>query len=230
MTILFNANPRSAYLAGFFHGTHTLADLLAQGDFGLGALDRNDGELVVLDGRGYRAAEDGTTAELPPDATTPYAAVLPFTAADGFDVAETTVQAFERQVAAHLPLDNRIWALRIDGRFDWVTAGAGEPQHEPYRPMSEVFGEYSWIRHEQTSGTLVAFACPPVLDGINLVGFHYHWLSDDHRQGGHVADFSLVRARVEAAEATRCVVDIPMPARARSTTSSAPTPAPATAR
>ena len=52
MTTLYNANVRAAYVAGDYDGVATIDQVAAHGGFGLGALDRNDGELVILDGAG----------------------------------------------------------------------------------------------------------------------------------------------------------------------------------
>ena len=67
--------------------------------------------------------------------------------------------------------------------------------------------------HNQTwtnpTGTLVAFHCPIYLSGIDYVGGHYHWLSDDHRHGGHVADFTTQRVTVQACETHRYTTELP---------------------
>lgn len=210
MTALFNANTRSAYQAGYYDGAFTMAEVLAHGDFGLGALDRNDGELVVLDGQAWRTAEDGATARLGPADSTPYATVVPFTAERSLQLeGAADAKAFEQFIAASVPLENRIWALKIRGRFEHVVAGASGPQHTPYRPLAEVFATYTMHRHEAIDGTLVAFACPVFLTGVDYVGFHYHLLSDDHERGGHVVDFATGAVTIELCEASSYQVALP---------------------
>jgi hypothetical protein len=49
-----------------FDGIRTVTELEYQADFALGALDHNDGELVVLGGAAWRPASDGRTALLAP--------------------------------------------------------------------------------------------------------------------------------------------------------------------
>lgn len=73
MTRLFNANTRSAYQAGYYTGYFTIADILTHGDTGLGALDGNDGELLINSGTAWRTAADGTTHRLAPETTSPFA-------------------------------------------------------------------------------------------------------------------------------------------------------------
>jgi len=60
-----------------------------------------------------------------------------------------------------------------------------------------------------TTGTLIAFHCPIYLTGIDYVGAHYHWLSDDRTHGGHVADFTTADVTVEACEADSYTTQLP---------------------
>ena len=32
----------------------------------------------------------------------------------------------------------------------------------------------------------MAFRCPPYVNGVNVVGYHWHFLSDDKQKGGHI--------------------------------------------
>jgi acetolactate decarboxylase len=50
--------------------------------------------------------------------------------------------------------------------------------------------------YENISGTLVALYCPDYVSGINLYGWHIHFISSDGSKGGHVLD-----AVIECAEA-----------------------------
>lgn len=209
MTTVYTANTRAAYRAGAYDGTHTIDELRRHGSFGLGALDHNEGELVMVDGRAYRTDRDGTTAELDRSATTPYAVVLPFepTRLDSVPTrgAKTRLEA---QLAQTLPTARRGWAVRIRGVFAYVDAGAGGWQPAPYRPLHEVFAEYNWLRHNQTTGSLVGLAMPECFSSIDVPGFHFHWLSDDRLQGGHVTDYVAEDIRVEVCETTTFTFDI----------------------
>lgn len=53
MATVFTVKTRAAYRAGPYDGTHTIDELRRHGTFGLGAIDHNDGEFVMLDGRTY---------------------------------------------------------------------------------------------------------------------------------------------------------------------------------
>lgn len=209
MATLFTVNTRAAYRAGAYDGTHAIDELRRHGTFGLGATDHNDGEFVMVDGRAYRTSLDGTTTELDDWTTTPYAAVLPFEAVPIRSAPTRGAKTpFEDQLAQTLLTAGRGWAVRIHGTFSYVEAGASAWQPTPYRPLHEVFPEYNWIRHDQTTGTLVGVAMPDCFSGIDVPGFHFHWLSDDRLQGGHVTDYVADDVRADACEMTTFTFDL----------------------
>jgi acetolactate decarboxylase len=156
---------------------------------------------VIDRGVAYRSGADGVTAGLAPDATSPYATVIPFAAEERFALdGALHREAFEAELGRRLPLANRIWALRIEGRFEHVTAGASERQRPPFRPLAAVMPAYRTITGRDVTGTLVAFHCPVVLTGVDYVGGHYPWLPDDRAGGGHVFGFATREVTVEACE------------------------------
>src|SRR5262249_50869 len=77
--VLFQASTIAALLDGAYDGDLTFGELAEHGDLGLGTLNGLDGEMIALDGRFYRAAVDGTVAEVPPGERTPFAVVTAFT-------------------------------------------------------------------------------------------------------------------------------------------------------
>jgi acetolactate decarboxylase len=183
---------------------------MTHGNTGLGALDGNDGELVIDQGVAWRSAADGTTHQLDGAATSPYATVIPFSAEHHLDLdQQLDSESFEDYLAEALPLRNRIWALRIHGTFTTITAGASLRQPEPTRRLAEVMNEYRRHTWCNTSGTLVGFHCPIYLSGIDYVGAHYHWLSDDHQEGGHVFAFTTSQVTIEACQAHAYMTQLP---------------------
>lgn len=64
-------NEHAALSVFVYAGTHTVGELRRHGTVGLGALDRNDGEFVMVDGLAHPTAREGTTIELADSATTP---------------------------------------------------------------------------------------------------------------------------------------------------------------
>ena len=64
--VLFQASTIGALLDGAYVGDVTIGELSEHGDLGLGTLNGIDGEMIVLDGRFYRADVDGAINEIDP--------------------------------------------------------------------------------------------------------------------------------------------------------------------
>lgn len=207
---LFQTSTIQALLGGGFDGDVTIEELLEHGDMGLGTLNGLDGELIVLDGQAWKANLDCTLVRVDPSSKTPYAVVVPFvprqpvTLRGPFPDAELKQRLPHRVGEAERPT-----AIRIDGRFDSVRVRSVPKQEPPYPPLADV------IAHEQVedlvdvSGTLVGFLFPDALDGIEMVGSHLHFASDDRGRGGHVLNFTLREATAYLDEATQLHVELP---------------------
>jgi acetolactate decarboxylase len=107
---------------------------------------------------------------------------------------------FEARLDAWLPGANRMFALRVHGRFARVVAGASDAQVAPYRRFAEVYPEYNLIPRDGLRGTLVGFRMPAVMRDISRQGYHFHLLSEDRQAGGHVDDEVIDDVEVEAQE------------------------------
>lgn len=182
-----------ALLAGAYDGQVPCAEMLEHGDFGLGTFDRLDGEMIVLDGTVYQVRADGRVLTPPPAATTtPFAAVCSFRSeasvvlGPGFDL-----PAVEAAVNAAVPNENVFCAVRVRGHFARVKARSVPPQTKPYLPLAEAAKEQAVFEFEDVRGTLVGFRCPPFTAGVNVPGYHLHFLSDDRARGGHVLELEV---------------------------------------
>ncbi|SFJ47881.1 acetolactate decarboxylase [Planctomicrobium piriforme] len=179
----------NALMLGQFDGTLPLGELLKLGDFGLGTFDHLDGELIALDGKIYQARSDGTVHECGPEMTTPFAVVTPFNR----DVTVPcppvgSLEQLEQVLATLLPQENVFVAIRVDAKFASISLRAVGRQEPPYRPLTEVVAHQSEWTRENLNGTLVGIRCPKWVTGISVPGYHWHFLSADHKVGGHVFD------------------------------------------
>lgn len=197
-------------LAGAYDGQWPCSLLERYGDLGIGTFHRLDGEMIVLDGVVYQIKADGRVIRPTGALTTPFATVAPF-------APDVTVRlpggcAYEGMKAFldhEVGNRNAFWALRVEGRFPAMRVRSVPPQDEPYRPLAELIGEQSVFDLENVTGTLVGFRCPPFVKGINVPGYHLHFLSDDRSSGGHVLDFRLERGRAEIGLYRRFLLMLP---------------------
>ena len=208
--VLFQASTIAALLDGAYDGDVTFAELAEHGDLGLGTLNALDGEMIALDGRFYRADIDGLVEEISPQERTPFAALAWF---------EPSVErAIEgplghEQLLAELDAvaadPEASCALRIDGEFDFVRARSVPRQLPPYRPLSEVVADQHVFELSDVAGTLVGFRFPAYAAGIEVGGYHLHFISADRERGGHVLEAGIRDAVAQFDLAGELHVELP---------------------
>ncbi len=203
----------AALAADEYVGVAPLRDVLAGGDFGIGTFDHLDGEMIVLDGKIYQALADGTVRPADLDSTTPFAAVT-FFAADGQldNISAATLDDLDQQLDRKLPHRNSPYALRINGTFAAITIRSVPAQSPPFKPLVEVVKHQATWQHRNLRGTLVGLRCPEWMGTLNVSGYHWHFLSDDHQIGGHLLDCEFTGATLDYDECTSVVIHIPQTA------------------
>ena len=188
----------SALMVGRYDGVMPISELLRRGGFGVGTLDHLDGELILLDGKAYQVRGDGAVLEVASDRSTPFAVVTPFVPDGEFSCPQVASLAeLDAKLDDALPQRNNFVAIRIDGRFAALTLRSVHRQEPPYRPLGEVARSQTVWTCEDKVGTLVGIRCPVWVGGLNVPGYHWHFLSDDRKIGGHVLDCRLREARLK---------------------------------
>jgi acetolactate decarboxylase len=187
----------NALMIGRYDGVMPIPVLLRHGDFGLGTLDHLDGELIVLDGRAYQVRGDGAVVRVGSHRSTPFATVTRFEQDGDFPCPRIgSLSDLEVGLDDALRPTNNFLAVRVDGRFAPITLRSVQRQEPPYRPLGEVVKGQSVWTHEEVSGTLVGIRCPVWVGGLNVPGYHWHFLSDDRTIGGHVLDCRVREGRL----------------------------------
>ena len=179
----------NAMMIGRYDGVMRVSELLLHGDFGIGTLDHLDGELIILDGRAYQVRGDGVVEGVEPGRSTPFAVVTWFDREGEFPCPQVAgLKDLDALLDDALPQRNSFVAIRVDGRFASITLRSVHRQEPPYRPLAEVAESQSVWTHADLGGTLVGVRCPSWVVGLNVPGYHWHFLSDDRKVGGHVLD------------------------------------------
>ncbi len=190
--VLFQVSTIDALLDGVYDGALPMAEVLAHGDTGIGTLDGLDGELVILDGLAFVIRPDGRPAPVSGRTTTPFAAVTPFEADQEAVLGPIRSMAqLTTALDAVLPTPNLFYAMKAHGRFATLKARSVPRQQRPYPPLTEVTAHQTEFHLGPVTGTLVGFYCPPYVKGVNVPGWHLHFLSDDRASGGHVLDVAF---------------------------------------
>jgi acetolactate decarboxylase len=198
--VLFQASTIAALLDGAYDGDLTFAELAEHGDLGLGTLNGLDGEMIALDGSFYRAAVDGALTEVAPEERTPFAVVTAFAPTVEAEIAgPLSHDGLLAALDTLIPEGAASCAIRLDGRFATVRARSVPRQHPPYRPLTEVVAEQRVFDLDDAAGTMIGFRFPSYAEGIEVSGYHLHFVDADRRRGGHVLDSRIgeVRARLD---------------------------------
>lgn len=192
---VFQTSTIDALLAGVYDGDTSLTDLLGHGDFGIGTFDHLDGEMIVLDGTVYQVKSDGKVYHPDGSTHTPFATVCNFEADKGIAVASgATYEAVEKMIDSAAPNQNLFYAIKIKGLFKKIKTRSVPGQQKPYPPLKEVTRNQPEFEMEDIAGTIIGFRCPPYVKGINVPGYHLHFISDDRTRGGHILTFEVAEA------------------------------------
>lgn len=202
--VLFQASTIGALLDGAFDGDLSFRELAAHGDLGLGTLNHLDGEMIALDGEFFRADVDGHTTRIDLEERTPFAVVTAFEPTVDERLADEQLSHEEllQRLDALVPAAASSCAVRLDGRFDLVRVRSVPRQEPPYRPLTEVVADQHVFELREVEGTMLGFRFPAYVEGIEVAGYHLHFISADRSRGGHVLDSRSrgLRARLDPSD------------------------------
>jgi acetolactate decarboxylase len=208
--VLFQASTIGALLDGSFEGDVSFAELAEHGDLGLGTLNHLDGEMIAIDGRFYRADVEGTISEVAATERTPFAVVVPFQPQITFDLeGSLDHDRLLSEIDRRIPAETASCAVRIDGRFELIKARSVPRQEPPYRPLTEVVGEQQVFELTEVDGTMLGFRFPEYAEGIEVAGWHLHFIDENRMRGGHVLGSRVETAHVQLDPSGELHVELP---------------------
>jgi acetolactate decarboxylase len=192
---LYQTSTLNALMKGLYDGDVTFGELGRHGDFAIGTLNALDGEMLGVDGRFYQVRSDGRVYPVKKEARTPFAVVTYFDPDLTLDLrGPMEFPEVEKALDRALPSKNVFYAVRIDGVFNAIKTRSVPRQARPYPPLTEVTKSQPTFEYRDIQGTLVGFWCPEFARGVNLPGYHLHFLSGDKKRGGHVLSMTLKSA------------------------------------
>lgn len=189
-----------ALLAGVYDGNMTFGELKQKGDFGVGSFNRLDGELIMNEGKVYKMRFDGRIEEVADSDSTGIAFVKFFKVDTTilFSAPNMTYAKLQEKLNNILPF-NKMYALRIKGTFKTLHGRAPAPATKPYPPLQQYLtqGGQKEFHFENTTGICVGFLMPDYMARVNVPGYHLHFISDDHKNGGHIFEFTSEQLAIE---------------------------------
>lgn len=181
-----------ALLESCYEGIMPIGELKKNGSFGLGTFNNLDGELVMLEGKVYKVKSTGQVIEVDDCETTPFANVTfpspkaqvkgTIKSADKID----TFQKLKNLILSKIKNPNLPHAIKIAVKMNKITTRSVPAQKRPYPRLVEVVKNQSIFEKKNISGWIVGFYFPKYFQGVNAVGLHLHFLSNDKTFGGHI--------------------------------------------
>ena len=210
----YQVSTLQALALGFSKSVMTVEELLQHGNMGLGTFEDVDGEMIVLDGKCYRAQNNGNVLSAEHERGVPFASVCRFQPqrlekTGRIDTIEKLKEWLTLRIEEDFAL-NSMHAVRIDGEFSKVDARSesGTKAHHVTLKDALSVTQKAFI-FENIRGTLVCVYYPDYMDGINAAGWHLHFLSEDKKRGGHVFDMSLTQGDAAFCRITSVEIHIP---------------------
>jgi len=196
--VMFQSSTISALSEGIFDGDLTYKDLRQHGDFGLGTFDNLDGEMIALAGEFYQIKADGKAYLAENSMETPFAVVT-------FFKPEKTVsldnaldyEQLKQYLDSMLPERDIFYAIKVEGTFEYIKARSVPAQSKPYPSLAEALEGQTVFEFHDVTGSLVGFWCPTYVEGINVPGYHLHFITSDRKAGGHLLDCQTESVKIE---------------------------------
>lgn len=197
--LLFTAGVGAGLIGGLYDGFLSYGKLKEHGDFGLGAPDKLDGEIVVFRGHVYQTRHTGLTTETDNRQLTSFSMV-------NFFRPDTTVMlrnvtdknTLFRLLDSLLPNANGMYAIHVSGMFRYMKTRAFPPvtagQHTP---LADMLSKQQFFEFRARKGDLIGYRLPVFMDNTNISGYHFHFLAEEKNAGGHLIDLQAGDLLVE---------------------------------
>ncbi len=211
---MYQVSTLQALALGYSRAVITVGDLIREGDTGLGTFEDVNGEMIAIDGHCYRADQDGNVTMVGDETGIPFAAVAKLHGQRQFSLEnmkdiESLRTEMTRRIEEEFGL-NSMHVVRIDGVFEKVDGRSEAPYRSHHISLKEVLGKtQKAFIFENISGSLVGVYFPDYMDGINMPGWHFHFLSDDRSKGGHVFDVSFIEGMTRIDKITNIYINLP---------------------
>lgn len=212
MKTLIQASTLNALMLGNFDKTVSVKDFLHHADTGIGTYTGLDGEAIFEDGVAYKATADGKVSVMQPEDGVAFGTVAKFDESvpevelKNISDIETLKQALEPYVKED---QNIFYMIKAKGVFKTMHVRSCFASEKPYPTLSEVAQDQREFHFENTRGDVIAVWCPKYVNGINLPGWHFHYLSGDKTQGGHILGLSADSLRVKINKIERFDLTLP---------------------
>ena len=183
--ILTQVGTLNSLMMGDYYGEITVGELLKNGDLGIGTYEGLDGEAIFYNGVAYDSRADGKTYVMDKENKVPFATIAKFDDKVKENIISfNDIEELKKELEKTLPSKNFFYIIKIEGLFD-VRIRSCFKQDEPYEPLYKVAKDQREYDFKE-DGYVIGVYCPNYVQGMNLPGWHIHFLSKDFFHGGHI--------------------------------------------
>lgn len=197
---IFHFSIVDAFLNNLFEGNTTFKKIMEYGDFGIGTMNCLDGEMIILDGKPYTIRADGKAYGIDDFEKSPICVVTHFKKDYSFNIKSLIKysQLIEK-VNSFLPTQNVFIPIKIVGKFKSISTRSIVKQTKPYKPIEDLINETIKFNYTNITGTIIGFKSPPFIERIGVPDYHFHFIDEEKKVGGHLLDFEMITGRIEYA-------------------------------
>ncbi|MDD3225686.1 MAG: acetolactate decarboxylase [Clostridium sp.] len=197
MSEFYQVSTLNAIMLGNFDGTIDVKELLEHGNEGIGTFEGLDGEMIVLDGKAYNGKANGKAEEYDGEKRVAFATVAKFSENAKSYVLKNIDTIKQLKIKLNEIIDekykdiNAFYILKAEVEANYVKVRSCCKQQKPYKTLLEVSKNQVEHEYKNLNGYLLAVWCPKYVDGLNMPGWHIHFLSKDKSKGGHMLEISV---------------------------------------
>ena len=208
--LIFQTSTIHSLLEGGYDGHTTFEDLKKNGDFGLGTFNDLDGEMIGLDGKFYQIKADGIANPVPDSEKTPFA-VVTFFEPDKTLLLNKSLDCkhLEEYLDDLLQSKSVLYAIKIQGSFKYVKTRSVPRQNKPYPRLLEVLKSQPTFEFNNVDGTIVGFWFPTYMKGLNVPGYHFHFITKYKKAGGHILECQIEDVSIEIDLSSELFLSLP---------------------
>ncbi|MFC1752532.1 acetolactate decarboxylase [Thermoproteota archaeon] len=187
--LLFQNCVISTLMAGDFDSEYTYSEIKKHGNFGIGTFNALDGEMIALEDNFYQIRSDGRVYPVLNTMKSPFSAVTFFEADKTIMIrGSMSYSELKAYIDSYIPSKSIIQAIHISGEFDYIKCRSVYKQSKPYPNLEDALKNQPEFEFKTISGDLVGFRCPDFMQGVNVAGYHLHFINSERTGGGHLLD------------------------------------------
>ena len=195
---LYQVSTLNALMLGDYKGSCKVKDLLKVADTGIGTYDGLNGEAIFLNGVAYDGLATGEVVVMKDSDSLPFATVAKFDeSVKAHDISFSSIAEFKEKMNEYTKNGkNYFYMLKIEGTFN-VRVRSCFKQEQPYEPLYKVAKDQREYEYHNEEGYVIGIYSPDYVEGMNLPGWHIHFLDKNHTKGGHILEVSTENAKMK---------------------------------